>query len=74
MFMVLVGQPQDTNWEHVNREVQEAFDEAREHFEFKPEQIDHRRGPFPAFAAGISYGGGQTVSLMSNRSCVVLTI
>ncbi|KAI0668120.1 hypothetical protein C8Q78DRAFT_942006, partial [Trametes maxima] len=60
VFAILVGKPKDVEaWEKVNRDVQEAFDLAREKLKLKPEQKDHRRGAFPAFAAGISYGGGQ---------------
>ncbi|KAI0669308.1 hypothetical protein C8Q78DRAFT_977900, partial [Trametes maxima] len=62
VFMALVGKPKDREgWDGVNREVQEAFETARKSFSFKPEQEDHRRGSFPAFAVGISFGGGQVV-------------
>ncbi|KAI0634444.1 hypothetical protein C8Q77DRAFT_1217593 [Trametes polyzona] len=60
VFMVLVGSPADEKgWSQVNMDVQAAFEEAREQYQFTAKQVDHRRGAFPAFAAGISYGGGQ---------------
>jgi hypothetical protein len=49
--------------------------ETREQCSFKPEDLDHRRGPFPALAAGVLFGGGQIIlgNLTHNQSnCKVL--
>ena len=46
-------------------ELQGVFDEARGRYHSKNGQRDHRRGVYPNITAGISYGGGQTVSLSS---------
>ncbi|KAI0366148.1 hypothetical protein BV20DRAFT_952880 [Pilatotrama ljubarskyi] len=61
VFAMLVGSPKDQQaWAEVNAEVQTAFDEARREYKLDLKQENHRRGSFPAVAAGISYGGGQT--------------
>ncbi|KAI0368254.1 hypothetical protein BV20DRAFT_948588, partial [Pilatotrama ljubarskyi] len=61
VFAMLVGSPKDQQaWAEVNAEAQSAFDEARLAYKLDSKQENHRRGSFPAVAAGISYGGGQT--------------
>ncbi|OJT09916.1 hypothetical protein TRAPUB_13604 [Trametes pubescens] len=58
---VLVGSPKDkVGWAQVNDQAQSLFDQARSEFKLDPKQTTHRRGSYPAVAAGISYGGGQT--------------
>ncbi|KAI0363498.1 hypothetical protein BV20DRAFT_1039915 [Pilatotrama ljubarskyi] len=67
---MLVGSPKDQQaWAQVNNEVQSAFEDARREYKLDSKQANHRRGSFPAVAAGISYGGGQTrVSNLSQSS------
>ncbi|KAI0352293.1 hypothetical protein OH77DRAFT_1409671 [Trametes cingulata] len=60
VFAVLAGRPKDTRgWTRVNAQVQAAFEQARARYKLDPKKKCHRRGDFPAVAAGISYGGGQ---------------
>ncbi|OJT12466.1 hypothetical protein TRAPUB_10992, partial [Trametes pubescens] len=60
VFAVLAGSPKDVDgWAQVNHDAQQAFDAARSMYRLEPKQISHRRGSFPAVAAGISFGGGQ---------------
>lgn len=67
---VLGGQPQDPKWQNdVVDPITTAFKEGGAKARFTPNQKDHRRGPFAAVAAGISYGGGQRVSPLLTR-CV----
>jgi hypothetical protein len=39
-----------------------AMEAAALQCKFSDEEVDHRRGQFPALAVGVSFGGGQTVS------------
>lgn len=65
VFAVLVGSPRDAEgWAQVNADAQQAFDAARCTYKLDPKQMSHRRGVYPAITAGISYGGGQKVSLL----------
>lgn len=59
---MLAGQPNDPSWASV---AQSAFEELRSGYyccKFPEKAKKHRRGDFAALSAGISYGGGQTVS------------
>jgi hypothetical protein len=65
---VLVGQPDDPQWRDnvdtaagVMREVEELGANADL---FTVESLRHRRGEFLALPAGVSFGGGQTVSAL----------
>lgn len=60
-----VPQPKGPSWGDTNAKASEAIEAARVKciFPAKTTAEDHRRGPFPALAAGVSYGGGQIVSL-----------
>lgn len=40
-------------------EAADALEHSRRSCIFRKEDINHRRGKFPALATGISYGGGQ---------------
>jgi hypothetical protein len=44
--------------------------ETREQCSFKPEDLDHCHGPFPALAAGVPFGGGKIIlgNLTHNQS------
>jgi hypothetical protein len=37
----------------------EEMEEAQAQCSFAPKDLDHRRGPFPALACGVSFGGGR---------------
>lgn len=64
------GQPEEQKWSKAMEDAATAMEEAREQCSFKPEDLDHRRGPFPALAAGVSFGGGQVIpgNLTHNQS------
>lgn len=52
--------PRDPTWAQVTLDASNAVKQARNIARFSDKQKQHRRGSFPAMAAGISYGGGQT--------------
>jgi hypothetical protein len=53
----------------VVRDATAALNDIRRHGEdlgvFLPDNLEHRRGKFPLLFCGVSYGGGQHVSLLS---------
>jgi hypothetical protein len=57
--VLLAGRPRDPAWSEVEKNASDAFREAGPQCEFSPEELEHRRGHFPALKAGVSYGGGQ---------------
>ena len=70
---VLLERPNDKTWQHSMDELLKALGEARVKLWF--EEREERRGDFDTIAFGVSYGGGQTVSLavlirdMSSNLC-----
>ena len=56
--VMLAGQPRDQNWSEVGQSASDAGPQC----DFAPDDLDHRRGAFPALRAGVSFGGGQKVS------------
>jgi hypothetical protein len=56
------GQPNDPQWNGVSDGAAEAVRNAGEACSFTPKQGKHRRGPFPALATGVSFGGDQQAS------------
>ncbi|KAL0948660.1 hypothetical protein HGRIS_010463 [Hohenbuehelia grisea] len=56
---VLAGQPADPSYQGAAQRAFDLMEWERQHAEFKPEEVEHRRSDFPAFATGILYGGGQ---------------
>lgn len=56
--------PKGGDWANTNVKASGAIEAARGKciFPAKTTSEEHRRGPFPALAVGVSYGGGQTVS------------
>lgn len=59
MIAVLIGRPNDANWDQIHASAAEALESARASCSFPPEDAVHRRGAYAAIARGISYGGGQ---------------
>ncbi|KAI9061264.1 hypothetical protein FKP32DRAFT_1533454, partial [Trametes sanguinea] len=59
VFAVLAGRPRNSDWDEVNKDLQDVFETTREAYGLTAKQISHRRGEFPAVTCGISYGGGQ---------------
>jgi hypothetical protein len=69
------GQPEEQKWSKAMEDVEGEMKEARVQCSFDSKDLDHRRGPFPALAAGVLFGGGQEVpgNLTHNRAnCEVL--
>lgn len=58
-----VPQPKGVSWADTNVKAAGAIEAARGKCTFpaKTSSEEHRRGPFPALATGVSYGGGQIV-------------
>lgn len=57
----MASRPNDPAWSGVLKGAEKAIVEARRLLKFGKKQLKDRRGPFPTFAFGISYGGGQQV-------------
>lgn len=57
----LAGQPNDPQWANVSDSAADDVREAGDACVFSDEQLEHRRGEFPALAVGVSFGGGQKV-------------
>ncbi|KAF8219094.1 hypothetical protein L208DRAFT_1167530, partial [Tricholoma matsutake] len=82
IFCISIGQPDDSNqpeeqkWSKRMADVEREMEEASEQCSFDSKDLNHRHGPFPALAAGVSFGGGGQVipgNLMHNRAnCRVL--
>jgi hypothetical protein len=64
---VLGAMPRDDDWGELCRCSAVALEEARSKLTFLKEDMHHRRGMYPAFAVGLSHGGGQTVCFL--RPC-----
>ncbi|KAF8218435.1 hypothetical protein L208DRAFT_1351520, partial [Tricholoma matsutake] len=75
IFCVGIGQPYDSNqpeeqkWSKGMVDVEREMEEASEQCSFDSKDLNHRRGSFPALAAGVSFGGGQVIlgNLAHNR-------
>jgi hypothetical protein len=61
VIAALAGQPNDPQWDDVSNRAAEDVRVAGEACSFTPKQAKHWRGPFPALAKGVSFGGGQSV-------------
>ncbi|KAF8230483.1 hypothetical protein L208DRAFT_1281632 [Tricholoma matsutake] len=61
------GQPDDSNqleeqkWSKGMADVEREMEEASKKCWFDSKDLNHCRGPFPALAAGVSFGGGQVI-------------
>jgi hypothetical protein len=60
---VLAGRPWGEGWDVVIGEAGEQIRGAHRQCQFTEKQAHHRQGDYPALVVGISYGGGQTVSM-----------
>jgi hypothetical protein len=60
--VMLAGQPRDQNWSGVYQSASDDLRDAGPQCDFAEDDLDHRRGAFPALRAGVSFGGGQKVS------------
>lgn len=61
------ARPNDPGWDDVLEGAEKAIKNARRLLQFGRKQLSDRRGPFPTFAYGISYGGGQQVCSVSSH-------
>ena len=65
IIVVLAGRPKDPTWDHVVAGASAAMEGVRKAGQksgsFRDKDLSHRRGEFVALAAGVSFGGGQTV-------------
>jgi hypothetical protein len=59
VIAVLVGRPDDENWEVVHLSAAQALEDARPKRRFPPKSLNHRRGTYPALHSGVSIGNGQ---------------
>ncbi|KAL1699670.1 hypothetical protein EV121DRAFT_215799 [Schizophyllum commune] len=60
VFGLLAGRPdQAPDWDPLMQDFANTIEDTRPHIRFKPHQLHHRRGQFPATPHGHSYGGGQ---------------
>lgn len=64
IIAVCCGHPNDSTWDATHQSAADAIDTSRSQLHCPPKHKMHRRGEFPAFAAGVSYGGGQKVSYL----------
>ncbi|KAF8228435.1 hypothetical protein L208DRAFT_1291554 [Tricholoma matsutake] len=55
------GQPEEQRWSKALAALDKEMEEAQAQCSFALKDLDHHRGFFPALAAGISFGGGQTM-------------
>lgn len=70
-FGLLAGQPDDPTWQDTVRGAAEALREAKEKVNLG-RRVD-RRGNFGTIAYGVSYGGGQRVSVQEHGRTQDLT-
>jgi 2-keto-3-deoxy-L-rhamnonate aldolase RhmA len=65
IIAILLGRPEDPEWDEVVRKAAAAFTRARRAGEasgaFRPQDLKHRRGSYAVLSTGVSLGGGQQV-------------
>ncbi|KAJ6457031.1 hypothetical protein C8R47DRAFT_996080, partial [Mycena vitilis] len=63
IIAILLGRPEDVDWDDVVRDAAKAMERARRagHASgaFRSKDTEHRRGRYPVLSAGVSFGGGQ---------------
>lgn len=71
LLIVIGGRPRDkVRWkEEVEDEIVRAIEEGKVGVHFSKKEKKHKRGPFPATAIGVSYGGGEMVSNSCPMQC-----
>jgi hypothetical protein len=72
VIAMLCGHPDDADWESVHVKAANTMWRAQHHIRCTKKNSKHRRGHFTALAAGVSFGGGQKVSVMPQTSCMLL--
>ncbi|KAF4594350.1 hypothetical protein EYR40_009153 [Pleurotus pulmonarius] len=60
IFAVLAGRPKDASFDADCEAAYDAMASELKGFNLQEKEVRHRRGNFPAMAAGVSYGNGQT--------------
>jgi hypothetical protein len=72
IIAVLVGQPDDPKWGDVAASATEVMQEVEQLGKssdlFTEKALSHRRGEYLAISTGVSFGGGQKVSLSPGPS------
>jgi len=61
VFIVLAGRPEDETFLSDLKDLKGAMELARDRLTFPKGSEHHRRGQYPSFSTGISYGGGSKV-------------
>lgn len=73
VFVALCGRPKGSDWASVISDATTAMGQVRDDGiacgAFSDDDLDHRRGKFLAFAAGVSFGGGQVVCCLPPPVC-----
>lgn len=59
----MAGQPNDNDWDSVHRSCHLALLSSKTRCRFLKKAFRHRRGNYPSLNVGISFGGGQKVSI-----------
>ncbi|KAJ7817079.1 hypothetical protein B0H13DRAFT_1662959, partial [Mycena leptocephala] len=63
IIAILLGRPEDPDWDEVVHKAAAAFTRARHAGEasgaFRPQDLKHRRGSYAVLSTGVSLGGGQ---------------
>ena len=73
MIALCAGMPRDDGWDAVAVDAAGAIEEVSKQCRFSAEQLDHRRGEYPALSTGVSFGGGQKVCPIISISHAVST-
>ncbi|KAJ7602797.1 hypothetical protein DFH06DRAFT_1351030 [Mycena polygramma] len=72
IIAILLGRPEDPDWDDVVRDAAKAMERARRagyaSGAFRSKDTEHRRGRYAVLSAGVSFGGGQERSLLQNKS------
>ncbi|KAJ8496339.1 hypothetical protein ONZ45_g12491 [Pleurotus djamor] len=73
-IVVCGGTPRDESWPAVANGCAEVIELARSKRNFPADALEHRRGPFPALAAGFSFGNGmKRPANLTDRSAANVT-
>jgi hypothetical protein len=71
VIVMLCGRPRDGGWDAVVREMTRVLLKGGQEANLKLKDLSHRRGYYPALSSGVSYGGGQTVSILFAILCFI---
>ena len=70
---VCCGRPDDDSWANSQESAADTIDVAHSAMNFSKKDLCHRHADTPAGAVGVSYGGGQRVSLLTHSHTLSLT-